>query len=148
MLAQVQQAERPKAKIEIVPVLADNLMPYVGPVIPLLEPALAREGDVRVIDVFAELNAGRMQLWAIERDGQVIAAVVTKLVNRPLRKLLQILYVGGRNIEDWIDRLEVIEGWAKSEGAVKVEVVCREGLHPILKRRGYRRTHFVETKEL
>lgn len=136
--------ERPQAAL--VPVPRDMLMQYVGQVLPHIESALAQGSDLTARDIFAQLAQGNWQLWAMERDGRVIGAVVTHLAVRPLRTVLQLLYVGGNNMDSWLSHLGVIEAWGKAEGAARVEVVGRKGWRRVL--RDYRMTQVVLVKDL
>ena len=130
----------------LVPVPAFRLMEYLRPTMALLDRVLSREGDVAVTDVYRAVAVGDMQLWVVERDREVLAAVVTKLVVRPLRKVCQILYVGGSNMDDWLHHLSDIEGWAAAEEATRIEVVGRKGWKRVLS--GYRMDAAVFRKDL
>lgn len=134
---------------ELVPVPAHRLMQYLRPTMALLDRVLSREGDVAVTDVYREVAIGNMQLWVVERDGEVIATVVTKLVTRPLRKVAQILYLAGvdnGNMPSWLHHLSSIEAWALAEGATRIEVVGRKGWKRVLS--GYRMDAAVFRKDL
>lgn len=130
----------------LVPVPVHQLMRYVRPTMALLDRVLSREGDVAVTDVFREVAVGNMQLWVVEQDGEVIAACVTKLVIRPLRKVCQILYVAGDNIGHWLHHVSTLERWAAAEGATRIEVMGRKGWKRVLS--GYRMDAAVFRKDL
>ena len=143
-----EPAEAPE--IELVPIPADafdmELMRAVGP---LFEPTLAREGDIRVIDLFREILSQRWQLWLAQDDEGIACACVTHIAVRPLKKVVQILHVGGRNMERWLPRLADIETWSRLViGAARVEIASRNGWEKILKRHGYQRRAVLLVKDL
>lgn len=139
-----EPAEAPET--ELVPVPADQLLSVARAVGPLLEPALAREGDLRVIDVFRKILAQEWQLWAVQKDGEIVCALVTALAIRPMAKVLQLRYVGGDNIDACLEHLPTVEAWARQLGAVRVEVVGRKGWKRKLA--GYQQTDVILRKVL
>ena len=139
-------AEPPADEAKLVPIHPADLMRYVSVVVPLLEPAIQRGGDMSATDMFREVIAGNLQLWVIQKGGQTMGACVTRLGVRPMRKVATVLYVGGVNMPDWLHLLEQIEGWAKAVGATRMEVVGRKGWKRVLT--GYRADNVVLTKDL
>lgn len=132
---------------KLVPVPADCLMQYVRHVVPLLQPAVDRGGDIRMQDLFQKLAVGDWQLWTVEDSaGSACVAVVTHVAVRPLSKAVQIMYVGGRNIDECIGHLATIEEWARAIGATKIEAVGRKGWKRKLS--GYRQEAVILTKDL
>ena len=134
------------AEARLVPVQPGDLMRYVRTVEPLLAPAIERGGDLAPVDVFREVIAGNMQLWVIAQGGRVVGACVTKVAQRPRRKVVTVVYVGGANMPEWLGLLSEIEGWARAIGAQCVQVVGRKGWKRVLE--GYRADSVVLTKDL
>ena len=71
-----------------------------------------------------------MQLWAlITADGEpeVVAVLVTEIIDYPRRRVLDLALMAGDRMELWIDSLPVLERWAVANGVDQVQVHGRKG---------------------
>lgn len=96
-----------------------------------------------VNDVERRLYAGEYRLWLVFRDGEVIAALLTQVVEETQCKVLDIAYGAGRFMDEWIGefyammddlacemdckfiRIEGREGWGKPLGKLGFEEAYR-----------------------
>jgi hypothetical protein len=98
---------------------------------PLLEPALRRTGGLmETRHVLEDLNAGQMQLWVVlagESEPARIAAVLTRIVDYPLKSICRIEYVAGSAIGRWRHLIGQIRDFARRQGCTALEAVARPG---------------------
>lgn len=108
------------------------------------------EGTGRITpdDVFEQLRSGGMQLWAlITADGEpeVVAVLVTEIIDYPRRRVLDLALMAGDRMELWIDSLPVLEKWAVANGVDQVQVHGRKGWERVT---GYPARAVLLVKEL
>ena len=115
--------------------------------LPFVQRALQHQADYDETAVYTNLLSGNMQLWLVyEPDVAVKAAVVTKFINYPLRKVCLIFLLGGDGFAEWGKYLpEVLEPWAKSQGCSHMELRGRDGWARML---GWHKEAIVLRKEL
>lgn len=114
--------------------------------LPFVQRALAYQSDHDENSVYRNLVIGDMQLWLVHEPGAVKAAVVTRFLQYPLRKVCLIFGLGGDDMEQWIDLLPaVLEPWAKAQGCTHIELRGRAGWERML---GWHREAIVLRKEL
>jgi hypothetical protein len=99
-------------------------------VTPLIEDALRyADGDFAPADVLDYLREGRMQMWvASKENGQVKGVAVTQVVGFPQRNILQIVFGGGEDLDDWLPLQEEMATWAKTQGVKVIEINGRRGM--------------------
>lgn len=101
-----------------------RMWPHVQP---LLDPALAPDlADDDIETVRADLDAGRALLWIVW-DGTLRAAVTTKIVDTPNKRLCVITACGGRGVRDWVGLVAEIERYAAAECCDAVRLTGRRG---------------------
>ena len=97
-------------------------------VLPLLQPAMDRFGQLNSASVHEGLAAGRFQLWldpTRERD----MAAVTGISQYPEMRVLYILLVGGKGIRSWhADLVEALTQFARANNCRALEACVRPGL--------------------
>jgi hypothetical protein len=126
-----------------------------------LAPATARTCGRITTDQIRELvRRADMQLWKVfhdprahfmdrpDPDAPLVGALVTEILSHPNHRVLNLAYVGGVEIERWIDRLPAIERWAKDIGCTQSEATGRYGWAKVLLASGYRPLHWTVAKEL
>ena len=101
---------------------------------PLLAGAIARgDGNYTPYDVYLALVDGRMQLWIAELGGRAQAAMVTRIVDYPQKRVCAVAWLGGRRRESWWPLMPQLELWARAMGCVAVEAwVGRRGWRRLL----------------
>lgn len=126
---------------------AEKLEPIWPVVEPLLEKALEGNcGEVTTFDVYQGIKSRDLQLWVIY-DGSVQAAVITEIINYPRKKTCRALQVAGSNMDEWMHLIQVIEDWAKEQGARSMELIGRKGWERYMKQYGFSFEHVTLNKE-
>lgn len=98
-----------------------------------LEIALWPEREQEVLE---NVRSGKQQLWLIEKDDTVIAAVVTQVFQQDGRKTGCFVYVGGEMVHDWINYLSGWLEWFRSIGCTIAEAHGRIGWKKLLEVHG------------
>ena len=67
-----------------------------------VEPILARvvsrsEGELETEDILDLVTEGRMQLWIVAEDKEIIAALVTQIITYPQKKVLRLGSLAGED---------------------------------------------------
>jgi hypothetical protein len=112
----------------------------------LLKPATDRsDGRHDVSTVWADVEDCRFTLWmAFDPKNKPVGALVTTFEAYPLRNMLNILFCGGSELEDWHeDMLDVLEEYAKEHNCDGIELVGRPGWKKFLQHHGWEATHLV-----
>lgn len=91
-----------------------------------LIPALARNNDYDIDDIYVFILNRQMQLWII-RDPTIKAAFVTQIISYPQQRVLSMPYLGGIDSEHWVHLLDEVALYGKSLGCKKVRMFIREG---------------------
>lgn len=128
----------------LAPPLAPGL--WDGVVLPLLGPAIERDGGYEPVDVLQQILRGELDLWLVEDDGEPVAAAVTQVFSEPRRRGLMICYMGGHGMAEWLDPLvEGIVGFARTAGCRVVSAIGRAGWTRVAARHGFReRARIIE----
>lgn len=78
------------------------------------------------------LCEGKGLLWIAEKDGKIIAALTTSLVNQVSGLVCRMVACGGTEMDRWKEREAQIVEYAKAEGCVKVTAEGRKGWARVL----------------
>jgi hypothetical protein len=110
----------------IVALIPARDLPLAWPgVWPLLEPAVERTPGKP--DVLAALQKQQADRWAVYEGEKPVAAVVTQIQDKPVRRVLLWL-VGGSRMREWVhDFLAMIEPKARAVGCVALWGCGRRG---------------------
>lgn len=106
------------------PVHINEIWPKVSS---LIYTAMQRGNLGSFAEVKKEVLAGRNLLWLAYDGTQIKGAVITALETTEWDKSCVIVACGGRDIQDWIGFLPVIEKFAKDEGCNRILIFGREG---------------------
>lgn len=76
------------------------------------------------------------QLWMFfDEDNNAEGALVTRIEYYPLKKMLNLMFIGGENIEAWHEELlETLEKYAKESDCAGLETIGRKGWERFLKK--------------
>lgn len=147
-----QEEPRPSiasSSARLVPVPAshlDRVWPYL---VGFIDDAARAVATVQSVERIREKIAAReMQLWAIRVADRTAGAVVTEIYDTAAGKTCGVPYLGGTGMDDWMHLLSVIEAWAKANGCVRTESVCRVGWERALKRFGWEKITITVAKTL
>lgn len=115
----------------------------------LVQKACQTNGGFNAEHILEFLKEGTMQLWmAIDEDNKVICCCVTEIRQYPNFKVCDLRITTGEQFERWVDYMDNICEWAKSNGCKKMEVFARPGWERILKHKGFKKTHVQIEREL
>jgi hypothetical protein len=105
---------------------------------PIIRRATDRSGSYEPIDLLTLAFHGRMAIWFVRLDGELIAVAVTEIRQFPRNRVLQIPFIAGRFMSAWHrPLLAALEVHAKDAGCS-----CLQGFD----RRGWGRVaNFAET---
>jgi hypothetical protein len=91
-----------------------------------------------------------MQLWMLwdkeEKNTQYYGVVVTEILQRPLKKCLNIRIMTGHHRDKWQHLIKNIEKFAWDNKCDSMELIARPGWQKVLSRYGYNRTHVLLEK--
>lgn len=135
-------------KPELVRIPVENV-PQVWPLISdLVEFGVKRANGRLTVDALKGwAEEGKYCLFVIWQDGAVKAVVMTEIYSTLSgRKIASVTFVSGKRRHEWIELIQALEGWARSEDADVLEAWARRGWQRDLP--DYRMTHVLLEKEL
>ena len=98
-------------------------------------------------DIYEGLIDDRMQLFISWNNNRVESAVVTEIAVYPQSKVLRYFLAGGTNLENWLERIQIIiEKFAKRENCTHIEVAGRKGW--VRKLKGFKVKSYLLNKEI
>ena len=104
--------------------------------------------------VFDLAKDGKFQVWVLwdkeqkQTQNKYFGVVVTELIKRKLGKVCHIYIMTGRQRHKWQYLVKDIEGFAKEEGCLMMELIARPGWQKVLNNFGYKRPHVVLEKQI
>lgn len=127
------------AKIERVPPFN---VPAVWPDVQVwIAAAVAHNGgEASVADVRDDCGAGRADLWLVTIAGVPAGAVVTEIQALATRRVMQVLYLGGDRLGEWLHLQDVLATWAAVYGCTAMRIKGRHGWLRRLAAHGWART--------
>ena len=112
--------------------------------------ALARSnGYALAANIKQWIKDKKMQLWILwdkEDKNQYYGVVVTEILQRPLKRCLNIRIMTGNHRDKWQHLIKNIEKFAWDNKCDSMELIARPGWQKELSRYGYQRTHVVLEK--
>jgi hypothetical protein len=119
-------------------------------VYPMLEPAVIRSrGRWDMYSLMSRLLDGRQQLWLVFDENQILGAATTEIINYPMRKMLSVNYLGGKDLRKWADKiLTVFESWARDNNCSGIEAAARAGFWKWMRNHDYDRAYTVFEKRI
>ena len=125
-VTQIKTSHTPLLDNVVTRVPSEDLEFIWSQVAPLLEKALDETYSIK--DILYGLANDRMQLFISWNDNKIESAVVTEIAQYPQAKILRYFLAGGRNLENWLERIqEKIEKFAKQNKCTHLEVAGRKG---------------------
>jgi hypothetical protein len=83
----------------------------------LLRKATSRTGCYEPIDLLAMAMRGQAGIWICEVAGTLKAAIVTEVKPYPRRRILEVMFVGGGEMSEWLDdAIDALSAHAKQTG--------------------------------
>jgi hypothetical protein len=124
------------------PARVDAIWPHVRP---LLSRAFRKRADDTLAAIEADVRAGDSLLWIVWGDA-LLAALTTRIMRTPTRKVLRIECCAGRAIARWIALIAELEDYGRREGCDVCRIEGRKGWRAML--RNYREPWIVLEKVL
>ena len=102
-------------------------------------------GRENMESIWQLLLTGERQLWMFfDDDNSPEGALVTRIENYPLKKMLNLMFIGGTNIEAWHEELlNTLESYAKEYGCSGLETTGRVGWKKFLSKYGWNASYLV-----
>ena len=117
---------------------------YVSAVWDRVEPILGKSlhtahGRFTMESILREIVNFQQHLWVVFNDDkEIVAALTTRFVDYPDKRLLAGQFFGGKDIMQWRDpMLETLERWAKDNHCAGVEMTGRKGFAKVLAPHGW-----------
>jgi hypothetical protein len=88
------------------------------------------DGRFEPEDVLAEVVAGHAHLWVVwnEETRRPEAAMTTKIIQFPRKRVCLVQFTGGENMPAWVDEwMEAVQRYARECGCASLETVGRRG---------------------
>lgn len=111
-----------------------NLVPIQEPekVWPLCEPLIQKVLDRTdpfedIDDIYKDLLSRDRQLWVVERDGEIQAAILTSIHEYRGKRYGTLTHAGGKNASEWFDIVNPIGEYFKREGCLTFTIIGRKG---------------------
>ena len=106
----------------------------------LIKPALdMSHGREDLANVTDRIRTGAYQLWLVfDEDNKAISALVTRLEEYPIKRMLNFMFIGGAEMSEWHeDLLSVLEIFAREQGCSGFELTGRPGWKKFLQKQGW-----------
>ncbi len=116
-----------------------------------VEPILARvvsrsEGELETEDILDLVTEGRMQLWIVAEDKEIIAALVTQIITYPQKKVLRLVSLAGEDFNKFKHFLDMVQSFAIRKGCTALELWGRKGWKKLLPE--WKSEYIVYTKDI
>ena len=104
-------------------------------------------GRYTLDDLFEEIKRFEQHLWVVLDDSRIIAALTTRFVQYPRKRMLAGQFLGGSKIMRWRDEmLFTLEKWAKDNDCEGLEMTGRNGFEKVLGPHGWTPEYVVFEK--
>ncbi len=118
-----------KPKVNILPVLSEDIDKHIGKGMELLAPAILRQShNVTMQDVEDDIREGGSVMWLIHLEDTLVAAMTTVVVKHPQRRNLKIEFIGGKRMRQWMNEaINLMKKLAVDAGLDAIEADGRKG---------------------
>ena len=118
-----------KPKVNILPVLSEDIDKHIGKGMELLAPAILRQDhNVTMQDVEDDIRGGGSVMWLIHLEDTLVAAMTTVVVKHPQRKNLKIEFISGKRMRQWMNEaINLMKKLAIDAGLDAIEADGRKG---------------------
>ena len=140
-----EPAKTPSCKVALVE--AEDVDMVWDEVSPLIEKALRHaEGELIPNDIKKHLDASNLRLWVALENRDVIAAMVTEIIQYPRKKIVRVITLAWKDMNMWYKFLPMLEGYAIRNGCSSLEAWSRKGMARKLK--DWKHSYDIITKDL
>jgi hypothetical protein len=97
-----------------------------------IEPLIKKPFDKMNVDYYTLedirgfIKDESMQAW-IAIDEKIKGCVITDVINYPRKRILELLFIGGEDLDSWLYGWENIKDFAKKEGCKEIKSEGRPG---------------------
>lgn len=106
-------------------------------------------GRYSAVSIFESLLQGNMQLWTIEKQGRIVACLVTEVISYATGlQVMSFVIVTGARRKEWVGLWPLLAEWAKGMGCQRIESWARPGWSREMKRHGWVETHRLIERDL
>ena len=142
---EAESTQAPSCKVALVN--SEDIELVGDEVIPLVEKALSHaDGELIPSDIRKHLDTGDLRLWVALQDRDIIASMVTEIIQYPRKKIVRVITVAGKDMSMWYDFLPMLEGYAVRNGCSSLEAWTRKGMTRKLK--DWKHSYDIITKDL
>lgn len=114
----------------------------------IVEACAYNGGRYRAEDHLNELMAGIKQLWMVVSGDDVLAVVITEIIDYPRKRCATIHICTGNGLAEWAKFLPTIEAWAREHGCAEMFLMARPGMERALRDQNYQKSHVLLEKTL
>jgi len=138
--------------IQLIKIPKDSIKEVWGMVKNDITNALNRSNGYALSDHIKKwILQNKMQLWILwdkdaEKQSKYYGLVVTEIIQRPLKRCLNIRIMVGRHREKWQHLIKHVEDYAWYNKCDSLELVARPGWKKVLKPFGYTESHVLLEK--
>ena len=131
--------------VEVTPAVAEDIDYGIEVGIPLLADSIERDSrNVPVERVLANIREKRSVVWLVHIDGELVASILTAVMQHPMRTTLYIEHLGGTRIKEWMSAaMEALVDLANKAELVGIEADGRPGFDKFLGQCGDFKRTFV-----
>jgi hypothetical protein len=133
--------------LRVSPALLDEVWTAAVPL--LMEGKKYWEDWATLESIYAGVKRDTMQLWLMNDSEEFILCMLTTITENPIRKVLWILWIGGKDLDTAIKRFfDYIELWAFRLGISRVRLSGRMAWMRKLLPQGYKLVEYVVEKDI
>ena len=146
-VTQIESTAMQPRSCKVALVEAEDVDMVWGDVSPLIEKALLHaEGELIPDDIKKHLDTSELRLWVALENKDVIASMVTEIIQYPRKKIVRVITLAGKDMSMWYDFLPMLEGYAIRNGCSSLEAWTRKGMTRKLK--DWKHSYDIITKDL
>lgn len=93
-------------------------------------------------ELLADVASEARQLWVVEDDGDVKAAVLTR-ISTDAMQTCDVTHAAGYDRASWQHFWPYLEAWARGLGCQRISAMARPGWERVLKDYGMKKTHVL-----
>ena len=146
-ITQLETTTVQSRKCQVALVEAEDIDMVWGEVSPLIKKALLHaEGELIPEDIKKHLDTSDLRLWVALENKDVLAAMVTEIIQYPRKKIVRVITLAGKDMNMWYEFLPMVEGYAIRNGCSSLEAWSRKGMARKLK--DWKHSYDIITKDL